>query len=45
MNDSKKEYICDDRHVESCPEVDSMTDYEAELEFQKRFAEIGEQSL
>lgn len=44
MDNEKIEYICDDRPMPACPEVDNMTDYEAEVEFQKRFAGFSEQS-
>lgn len=40
MDREKMEYICDDRPMQPCPEVDNMTDYEAEQEFQKRFEEV-----
>lgn len=43
MDNEKTEYICDDRPMPVCQEVDNMTDYEVELEFQKRFAGISEQ--
>lgn len=42
MDNDKAEYICDDRPIAACPEVDNMTDYEAEMEFQKRFGGISE---
>lgn len=40
MDNGQTEYICDDRPMKSCPEVNNMTDSELEEEFAKRFGDV-----